>query len=60
MNKWLARLSYSLIIIAAVLLWEANKLGAGRRGRATVYWAAAAVCTVLGAMGVRARHRPGE
>ena len=57
MRKWLARLSYSFIIVAAVLLWQASKLPAAERGRQTLYYAGALICIVLGAMGVRARHR---
>jgi hypothetical protein len=57
MRNWLARLSYSFIIVAAVLLWQASKLPVADRGRKTLYYAGAVVCILLGAMGVRARHR---
>jgi hypothetical protein len=57
MHKWLARLSYSFFIVAAVLLWEASKLGPGERWRLTVYVLGAVVCIALCAAGIRARHR---
>jgi hypothetical protein len=55
MRRWLARLSFSFLIIAAVLLWEANKLGSG--GRSSAYIVGAFVCIALGIIGIRARHR---
>ena len=57
MHKWLARLSFSFFIVAAVLLWEASKLGSAERWRLTGYVLGAVVCVAFGAVGVRARHR---
>jgi hypothetical protein len=57
MRRWLARLSYSFIIIAAVLLWQASKLPVAEHGRQNLYYLGALICIVLGAIGVRARHR---
>jgi hypothetical protein len=59
MHKWLARLSYSFIIVAAVLLWQGSKLAPSQGMKRTLCYGGALVCIVLGAMGVRARHRPG-
>ena len=57
MHKWLARLSFSFFIVAAVLLWEATKLGGGERWRLTGYVLGAVVSIAFGFAGVRARHR---
>jgi RsiW-degrading membrane proteinase PrsW (M82 family) len=62
MQRWLARLSFSFFIIAAVLLWEAWNCAAGRRPgtsqwRITLYLVAAMMAMALGALGIRARHR---
>jgi len=61
MRRWLARLSFSFIIIAAVLAWEAYKAtgtGASARTRATLCTVGALVAFALGLAGVRERHRP--
>lgn len=62
MRKWLARLSFSFIILAAVLAWEAWRTRRGDRGpgrdrQAFALVTAAAVCFALGLRGVRERHR---
>jgi hypothetical protein len=63
MRKWLARLSFSFIIIGAVLAWEGYK-AQGRTGfppnptRATICYLAAAICIGTGLAGIRERHRP--
>jgi len=62
MDRWLARLSFSFFIIAAVLVWEIYKSMIGERGpvpqwRIVLYMVATVMCIALGAMGVRARHR---
>ena len=62
MRQWLARLSFSFIIVAAVLAWDANR---GARGhgparpawRVKVQFAAAGVLVGLGLIGTRERHR---
>jgi len=63
MNRWLARLSFSFFIIAAVLTWEIYSALTGRRGqvseiRVALYMVATVLAIVMGAMGIRARHRP--
>jgi hypothetical protein len=58
MRTWLARLSYTFIILAAVLLWQASKLPASEQGRRMLCYGGALACIVLGAMGIRTRHRP--
>jgi hypothetical protein len=59
MRRWLARLSFSFFILAAVLAWEAYKAnGAGAGARRTLYAVGAVVCLGLGLVGVRERHRP--
>jgi hypothetical protein len=60
MRQWLARLSFSFFIIAAVLAWEAYKATAvGANGRASLCTVGAVVAVGLGLLGVRERHRPG-
>jgi len=61
-QRWLARLSFSFFIIAAVLFWEIYKILQGSRGevpewRLAVYFAGCLLAIVLGVIGVRARHR---
>jgi hypothetical protein len=59
-ERWLARLSFSFFIIAVVLIWTAMRLPADFPGGAwkrAVYLCAAGMSVILGAAGVRARHR---
>jgi hypothetical protein len=63
MRRWLARLSFSFFVIAAVLAWEAYKAaqGAVQGGpgiRGALYALGAAASFGLGLAGVRERHRP--
>jgi hypothetical protein len=59
MRQWLARLSFSLFVIAAVLAWEAYKAtGRADRGRASMCTVGAVVAVGMGLLGVRERHRP--
>ena len=55
MRTWLARLSFSLIIVAFALAWQGYKTGGSR---ATVYYLGAAAALGVGLAGVRERHRP--
>ena len=56
MQKWLGRLAFSLIVIAAVVAWEGGR--AARRGRSpTRHYVAAAVFGAAGIIGLRERHR---
>ena len=61
-RNWLARFSFSFIIVAAVLAWEGYQTRRGTRP-ARPAWAAyafvagAALCFGLGLRGVRERHR---
>ena len=62
MQRWLARLSLSFFIVAALLCWELYNVLVGRRGqvseaRVALYMIAAVIAIVMGAMGVRVRHR---
>jgi hypothetical protein len=62
MRRWLARLSFSFMILAAVLAWEGYRTqrgdrGAGQETKTYAFYAAAAVCFGLGLRGVRERHR---
>ena len=60
-HRWLSRLSFSFIIIAAVLLWTAYKRVQGgvpvTDWRILLYVIAAMFALALGGAGVRARHR---
>lgn len=63
MRRWLARLSFSFIILAAVFAWEgyqarAHGITAEERSRAVYFWLAAGACGALGLLGIRERHRP--
>jgi hypothetical protein len=55
MSKWLGRLAFPFIILAAVLAWE----GRHRENR-TLYFAGAAVLGAAGIVGLRERHRRDE
>jgi hypothetical protein len=60
MRQWLARLSFSLFIIAGVLAWEAYKAtDRAQRARASMCTVGAVVAFGVGILGVRERHRPG-
>jgi hypothetical protein len=56
MQKWLARLAFSFLILAAVLAWTGRQ--AARRGESpTRHYAAAAIFGAAGIVGLRERHR---
>jgi hypothetical protein len=59
MRRWLARLSFSFLILAAVLAWEGYKSSKVPDGTktSTLYFVAAAACFALFLTGVRERHR---
>ena len=61
-DHWLARLALSFFIVAALLVWEIYKVLDGQRGqvpawRLGLYMVATVFAIVMGALGVRARHR---
>jgi cytochrome c oxidase assembly factor CtaG len=61
-QRWLARLSFSFFIIAAVLFWEIYKISEGARGtvagwRIGLYLVGCMLAITMGILGVRARHR---
>ena len=62
MRRWLARLSFSFAIIAAVLFWEGYK-ATGRTGlpprviKTVLCFIGAGASMVLAAAGTRERHR---
>jgi hypothetical protein len=56
-RKWLARLSFPLIVLAVVLVLEGRR--ARERGESAVaYYVGAALLAGAGMAGVRERHRP--
>lgn len=60
MKRWMSRLSYSFLIIAAVLGYEIYRIVSGRRDpipgwHLAIYIAAAAACLILGLIGMRIR-----
>ena len=62
MRKWLARLSFSFMIFAAVLAYEGYHIYHGQRGSrptwmAYAFFGGAALCFGLALRGVRERHR---
>ena len=57
MRKWLARLAFSFLILAAALAWTGRQ--AAKRGdAATGFYAVAALLGAAGIIGLRERHRP--
>lgn len=63
MRRWLARLSFSFMIVGAVLLWEAFKVRPGpwrapeiTAQRKIAYVVCGALSLGVGLAGVRARH----
>ena len=64
MARFLARFSFSFLILAGWLAWEGYQITIGsappnRAGYAPLFFAGAAVCFALGVNGLRQRHRPG-
>ncbi len=57
MRRWLARLSFSFFILAAVLAWEAYRARDGSTWRPLLFLVAAMLCVLLGLAGVRERHK---
>ena len=62
MRRWMARLSFSFVILTLVFAWEGYRTQRGDRGpdqqaKMYAFYAAAAVCFGLGLRGVRERHR---
>ena len=62
MRRWLARLSYTFIVLTLVFAWEGYRTKRGDRGpgqepKMYAFFAAAAVCFGLGLRGMRERHR---
>ena len=51
-RRWLGRLAFSFLVIAAVLAWEGRK-----RENRTPWFVAAAVLGAAGIVGIRERHR---
>ena len=62
MRRWLARLSFSFFVLAAVLVYDGYRGARGQGGRALterqvqLRYAGAVVCIGLGIAGTRARH----
>ena len=60
-RRWLARLSFSFLVIAFFLAWEGYKRYQAAAGeadwRTILYFAAAAVSVMVGLTGLRERHR---
>ena len=56
MHKWLARLAFSFLIVAAVLAWSGRQ-AAHRGDSPTLYYLGAAVFGAAGIIGIRERHR---
>lgn len=61
MQKWLARFSFSFIILAAVMIWRGYQLQKQNDPREqtniAMLWVGGGVLFGLGLAGVRARHR---
>ena len=65
MQRWLSRLSFSFFIVALLLVWLVYKSTTGGAAplsewRLALYLIAAALAVVMGALGVRARHRQND
>jgi hypothetical protein len=62
MGRWLARLSFSFFIVAAVLIWEVVRSEQRRGpllspGQKALYVAGACAGVMLGLAGVKERHK---
>lgn len=59
MRRWLARLSFSFLVLGFVLAWQGYRLGQreGESSRVTACYVGAAACVAAGLAGVRERHR---
>jgi hypothetical protein len=61
MQFWLARLSFSLLILAGVCFWQGYKLDRrsdpNQRTNVVLLWAGGGLLLGLGLAGVKARHR---
>jgi Na+/melibiose symporter-like transporter len=62
MNRWLARLSFSFFIVGIVLAWQGYQATIGNLPhvpgwKIAVEFLAAIILFVLGAIGIRERHR---
>lgn len=65
LSPWLARFSFSFFILGGWLLWQSYKavqgqLGHVSSGQIILFLVGAMVSFVLGVVGVRERHKPGE
>lgn len=65
MRKWLARLSFSFLVLAAVFAWEGSRTqrgdrGAGQPWQTYALFAAAAICFGLGLRGIQERHQQAD
>ncbi|HEY7120455.1 MAG TPA: hypothetical protein VH475_27980 [Tepidisphaeraceae bacterium] len=64
MNRWLARLAFSFLILAGLLLWqgyrELTMFAHPSTGRIALYFIAAGISIGLAFRGIRERHRGGE
>lgn len=58
-RKWLARLAFSFILIALVLIWEGYRMIKTEPSlpRVIAYFVGAGACLALGSAGMRERHR---
>lgn len=60
-NRWLARLAFSFLILAGFLVWQAYRelttLASPNGWRIGLYFVVAGVSVGLGVRGVRERHR---
>jgi hypothetical protein len=55
-RRWLGRLAFSFLILAAVFLWE-GKRAADRGASPKTRYGAALIFAGLGVLGIRERHR---
>jgi len=59
-DRWLARLSWSFLIVGVVLFWrgyERDRATVGVDAGIILSYVGAVVCAVLAGFGARARHR---
>jgi hypothetical protein len=57
-RRWLARLSFSFLIVAVYLVWTGTHHPEFGQGRRMLFYVGAALAFVLFLMGTRERHRP--
>ena len=64
MQRWLARFSFSFIVLAAVCFWKGYTIdqrnNPDERAKVILLWSGGGLLLGLGLAGIKARHRQGD